>query len=89
MAFGTIDFVRSEQGKRTFCERLMDKYGKQVGGRPAGSFPRLDMISVMALSIDRMTGKAISLPAEEARWPLRDRTRSPGYVAQHAVKPID
>lgn len=66
-----------EEAKAAFCTRLMDKYGGEVQGRPPGFFPRLAAISVYAITVERLSGKAIQLPAAQARWPAIDRTLSP------------
>jgi nitroimidazol reductase NimA-like FMN-containing flavoprotein (pyridoxamine 5'-phosphate oxidase superfamily) len=78
IAFGVVEPVTDPHGKELFCRRLMAKYATHLHGRPTGFFPRLDAISVFALRVDRLTGKEIPLPAESARWPRLDRTRSPG-----------
>lgn len=77
MVFATMSPVLDDAGKTAFCTLLMEKYGRGLGGRPAGFFPRLASISVYALTIDRMSGKEIVLPDLNARWPMLDRTRSP------------
>jgi hypothetical protein len=45
--------------------------------RPQGFFPRLDQVTVYAMTIERMTGKKTVLPALEEQWPAVDRTKSP------------
>lgn len=77
MAFGIVEPLTDLHDKELFCRRLMAKYGTHLQGRPRDFFPRLDAISVFALRVERMTGKQIPLPAESARWPQLDRTRSP------------
>jgi hypothetical protein len=77
MAFGTIRMVESEGGKAAFCDALMAKYAAGVSDRPRGFYPRLDQISVYAIDVERLTGKAIQLPAASAQWPALDRTKSP------------
>jgi nitroimidazol reductase NimA-like FMN-containing flavoprotein (pyridoxamine 5'-phosphate oxidase superfamily) len=77
MAFGNVTVVEGEHDKALFCDELMRKYGAGMEGRPKQFYPRLDAISVYALRIERLTGKAIQLPAASARWPAMDRTKSP------------
>jgi hypothetical protein len=55
----------------------MEKYGKPDSIRPKNFFPRLDIITVYALTIDRMTGKELLLPELSEQWPAKDRTRTP------------
>lgn len=78
MVFGKATPVTAEEDKSLFCTRLMEKYGAEVPGRPKNVFPRLEAICVYTIHIERITGKEIALPADEARWPKLDRTRSPG-----------
>jgi hypothetical protein len=40
----------------------MAKYGKPETKRPKGFFPRIDVISVYAIAVERMTGKECPLP---------------------------
>lgn len=78
LVFGTVRVVEDEGEKRRFCDALMRKYAEGIEGRPEGFYPRLDHISVYAMRMERVTGKRISLPVAEQRWPLADRTKSPG-----------
>jgi uncharacterized protein len=83
LLFGRINIVEETAAKQLFCERLMEKYGKPNSIRPWNSirpknfFPRLDIITVYALTIDRMTGKELLLPELSEQWPAKDRTRTP------------
>ncbi len=63
--------------KQRFCERLMEKYGKPNSIRPKNFFPRLDIITVYAMIVERMTGKQRLLPALSEQWPVIDRTKTP------------
>ncbi len=78
--FGTITLVVDTELKQTFCERLMEKYGKSATTRPKGFFPRLDWISVYRLSVERITGKEQALPPLEEQWPAQDRTKTPNAI---------
>jgi nitroimidazol reductase NimA-like FMN-containing flavoprotein (pyridoxamine 5'-phosphate oxidase superfamily) len=77
LRFGRINIVEETAAKQLFCERLMEKYGKPNSIRPKNFFPRLDIITVYALTIDRMTGKELLLPELSEQWPAKDRTRTP------------
>ena len=75
--FGQIRIVEDRAVKQRFCEALMAKYAKPDWDRPKGVFPRLDMITVYAITAERITGKEIGLPAVAEQWPSVDRTKSP------------
>jgi nitroimidazol reductase NimA-like FMN-containing flavoprotein (pyridoxamine 5'-phosphate oxidase superfamily) len=75
--FGKIRIIEDKAAKQRFCEALMAKYGKPDTGRPKGFFPRIDIISVYAISVERMTGKEMALPALSEQWPAKDRTKTP------------
>src|SRR3954464_12095697 len=75
--FGKIRIVEDRAAKQGFCEALMAKYGKPDTGRPKGFFPRIDMITVYAIAVERMTGKEMALPALSEQWPAKDRTKTP------------
>ena len=75
--FGSIRVAEDAPTKQTFCERLMAKYGKQNSIRPKNFFPRLNLITVYALTVERMTGKAQTLPELSEQWPAKDRTKTP------------
>jgi nitroimidazol reductase NimA-like FMN-containing flavoprotein (pyridoxamine 5'-phosphate oxidase superfamily) len=72
--FGTIRIVEETEVKQRFCEMLMQKYGK-AEGRPKAFFPRLDIITVYAIAVERITGKQQALPAQQ--WPAIDFTKTP------------
>jgi uncharacterized protein len=75
--FGRIRIAEDTATKQRFCERLMEKYGKPNSIRPKTFFPRLDAITVYALTVERMTGKERTLPALSEQWPAIDRTMTP------------
>ena len=78
--FGTIRIVEEREVKQRFCEMLMQKYGKaDTAGRPKGFFPRLDIITVYAIVVERITGKQQALPAQQ--WPAIDFTKTPDAQA--------
>lgn len=80
--FGRVRIVDDRDTKQRFCELLMDKYGKPETQRPKGFFPRLDVITVYAVAVERMTGKEqIMLPMSE-QWPAKDRTKTPNADAR-------
>src|ERR1043166_5370416 len=86
IAFGTIEIVSEPSIKQRFFEALMEKYGTPERDRPRGFFPRIDEVTVYAITIDRITGKELALPASAERWPALDRTQSPN--AQAPNRPI-
>ena len=75
--FGQIRIVEDRDIKQRFCEALMEKYGKPESQRPKGFFPRIDVITVYAIAVDRMTGKEMALPPLSEQWPAKDRTKTP------------
>jgi nitroimidazol reductase NimA-like FMN-containing flavoprotein (pyridoxamine 5'-phosphate oxidase superfamily) len=79
--FGKIRITEGRAAKQRFCEALMVKYGKPDSKRPKGFFPRIDMITVYAISVERMTGKEMALPAISDQWPAKDRTKTPNARA--------
>jgi nitroimidazol reductase NimA-like FMN-containing flavoprotein (pyridoxamine 5'-phosphate oxidase superfamily) len=80
IVFGTVRIIDERPAKERFFDALMEKYGKPDTGRPKGFYPRLDDITLYALTIERMTGKETPLPAVEQQWPAVDRTKSPKAV---------
>jgi nitroimidazol reductase NimA-like FMN-containing flavoprotein (pyridoxamine 5'-phosphate oxidase superfamily) len=75
--FGKIRIIEDRAAKQRFCEALMVKYGKPDTDRPKGFFPRIDAITVYAISVERMTGKEMALPDLSEQWPAKDRTKTP------------
>jgi uncharacterized protein len=75
--FGQIRIVDDTPTKQRFCENLLAKYGKPDTGRPKGFFPRLSLINVYSIAIERMTGKEQTLPPASEQWPAVDRTKTP------------
>lgn len=75
--FGRIRVIEETAIKQKFCEALMEKYGKGDTGRPKGFFPRIDIITVYAVAVERMTGKEMAMPALSQQWPAIDRTKTP------------
>jgi nitroimidazol reductase NimA-like FMN-containing flavoprotein (pyridoxamine 5'-phosphate oxidase superfamily) len=77
VAFGRIRAVQDVETKQHFCEALLAKYGKPDTGRPKGFFPRLNIITVYAITLERITGKEQPLPGLSEQWPAKDRTKTP------------
>jgi nitroimidazol reductase NimA-like FMN-containing flavoprotein (pyridoxamine 5'-phosphate oxidase superfamily) len=75
--FGRIRIVEDRPAKQRFCEALMTKYGKPETRRPKGFFPRIDIITVYAVAVERMTGKEQALPPLSEQWPALDSTKTP------------
>lgn len=80
VVFGRIRIVDARDAKQTFCERLMAKYRKGLPQRPEGFFPRLNQITVYAITPERMTGKELVAPESGEQWPAKDSTRTPNAV---------
>ena len=77
VAFGRIRIVDERDQKQAFCDALMEKYGDPGWARERGVYPRLDLITVYAVTIERMTGKQTPLPALADQWPAADHTKTP------------
>jgi len=77
IVFGRIRVIDDLPAKQRFCEALLAKYGKPESGRPKGFFPRINLITVYAITAERMTGKATPLPAVSEQWPAKDMTKTP------------
>ena len=77
IAFGIMQIVADLDGKQEFLEVLMDKYGTPGRDRPRGFFPRIDLITVYKMTIERFTGKEQALPEVSQQWPALDRTPTP------------
>jgi nitroimidazol reductase NimA-like FMN-containing flavoprotein (pyridoxamine 5'-phosphate oxidase superfamily) len=77
IACGRIRVVDDQTTRIRFFDELLAKYGTGVPGRPKGFYPRLDDVTVYAMSVERVTGKHCPLPPSAEQWPARDRTKSP------------
>jgi nitroimidazol reductase NimA-like FMN-containing flavoprotein (pyridoxamine 5'-phosphate oxidase superfamily) len=75
--FGRIRIVEDRDVKPRFCEASMAKYGKPEIQRAKGFFPRIDIITVHAVAVERMTGNEQALPPLSKQWPAKDRTKTP------------
>jgi hypothetical protein len=75
--FGRIRVAAERDTKHRFCEALLAKYGDEAWDRPKGFFPRLDLITVYEIAIERITGKENPLPVAAQRWPAADNTKTP------------
>jgi nitroimidazol reductase NimA-like FMN-containing flavoprotein (pyridoxamine 5'-phosphate oxidase superfamily) len=75
--FGTIAVVRESSEKQRFCSALMAKYRRANTDRPKDFYPRLNEIAVYTMTVERMTGKEVALPALSEQWPAKDRTKTP------------
>jgi hypothetical protein len=65
---------------------LMAKYGKPETERPKGFFPRIDVITVYAIAVERMTGKEQALPPLSEQWPAKDSTKTPNALRTDGFK---
>ncbi len=80
IAFGQIRIIDDREQKGAFFDALMRKYATPDPSRPKGFYPRLDDVTVYAITPERITGKENHLPAPQARWPAVDMTRTPRAV---------
>jgi uncharacterized protein len=78
--FGRLRIVDDSAQKALFFDRLMGKYADSTWARPSGFYPRLDQVTVYAMTVERMTGKEQLLPTAQNRWPAADHSRSPTAV---------
>ena len=85
--FGRIRIVDDREVKQRFCELLMAKYGKPETKRPKGFFPRIDVITVYAIALERITGKEQALPPISEQWPAKDRTKTPNASLRTPERP--
>jgi nitroimidazol reductase NimA-like FMN-containing flavoprotein (pyridoxamine 5'-phosphate oxidase superfamily) len=77
IAFGTMQIVTDLDEKQEFLEALMEKYGTPGRDRARGFFPRIGLITVYKMTIERFTGKEQALPEVSQQWPAIDRTPTP------------
>jgi uncharacterized protein len=77
VGFGSISIAQDNREKTEFFDMFMSKYSSP-SGRPKSFYPRIDHITVYALSIETMTGKYQVLPAASEIWPAANRTKTPG-----------
>jgi nitroimidazol reductase NimA-like FMN-containing flavoprotein (pyridoxamine 5'-phosphate oxidase superfamily) len=77
IAYGRIRIVDERAAKSRFFDALLAKYGTGTPGRPKGFYPRLDEVTVYAITVERITGKQCPLPPLSEQWPALDRTKSP------------
>jgi uncharacterized protein len=80
VGFGAVRIENDPDAKIQFFDRLMSKYSDQELKRPKGFYPRIDRITLYALSIEQITGKRQPLPMLSEQWPAKNRTMTPGAV---------
>ena len=80
VGFGSIRIEEDRTAKILFFDRLMAKYSDPKLDRPKGFYPRLDYITMYALTIEHVTGKHLPLPMVSEQWPTVNRTKTPGAV---------
>ena len=81
IVFGRIRVVEDLKTRERFFDALMAKYAKKHWERPKGFYPRIDLITLYAITVERMSGKETPLPEAAERWPAVDRTKSPNARA--------
>ena len=77
IAYGRIRIIEDEEAKARFFDALLAKYGTGVPGRPKGFYPRLSLVTVYALAVERISGKHCPLPPVSEQWPALDSTKTP------------
>jgi len=77
IAYGRIRIVEDRDAKIRFFDAFLAKYGTGVPGRPKSFYPRLDAVTVYALTVERISGKHCPLPPASEQWPALDRTKTP------------
>jgi uncharacterized protein len=77
VVFGRVAVIDDRTRKSLFFDALMAKYHGNDSTRPKSFYPRLDRVTVYALTVERITGKEQRLPSTEAQWPAADNTQSP------------
>ena len=77
VAFGRIRIIEDQEQKKSFFDGMMAKYSNASLDRPKGFYPRLALVTVYAIAVERMTGKEQQLPAIENQWPAADNTKTP------------
>jgi uncharacterized protein len=82
IAYGRVSIEDSRNLKARFFDSLMAKYFTADSSRPKHFYPRIDAITLYAMTVERVTGKETSLPPESDCWPQADHTKSP-----HALPP--
>jgi uncharacterized protein len=76
VVFGRVAVIDDRARKSLFFDALMAKYFVN-SARPKSFYPRLDGVTVYALTVERITGKKQALPPAEMQWPAADHTMSP------------
>ncbi len=82
IVFGRIRVVDDLATRWRFFDALMAKYAKKDWERPKGFYPRIDQITLYAITVERMSGKETPLPEAAQRWPAVDHTKSPNARPQ-------
>lgn len=80
VGFGPIRIEEDRAAKIRFFDRLMAKYSDSKLERPKGFYPRLDHITMYALTLEQVTAKHQPLPVASEQWPTMNRTKTPGAL---------
>ena len=80
IGFGSVRIEEDRTAKTLFFDRLMAKYSDPELDRPKGFYPRLDHITMYALTIEQVTAKHQQLPMVSQQWPNVNLTKTPGAV---------
>ena len=77
VVFGRLAIIADRTRKSLFFDALMTKYYGDDSTRQKSFYPRLDEVTVYALTDEHITGKEQVLPSTERQWPAADNTKSP------------
>jgi len=80
IGFGSVRIEEDRTAKTLFFDRLMAKSSDPELDRPKGFYPRLDHITMYALTIEQVTAKHQQLPMVSQQWPNVNLTKTPGAV---------
>jgi hypothetical protein len=86
IGFGPARIDADDAARTEFFDRLMAKYSDPNLKRPKGFYPRLDQITLYAISIEEITGKQQPLPMLSEQWPAANRTKTPGAVPPNDLR---
>ena len=75
--FGKNLHRQSETAQAALLRRADGQVRKSGTVRPKSFFPRIDAITVYAITVERITGKEQALPPISEQWPAKDRTKTP------------
>jgi uncharacterized protein len=78
VGFGAIRIEGDSASKARFFDHFMAKYADPKWSREKSFYPRLDLVTVYVVEIERLSGKRGPLLAVADRWPAKNMTKSLG-----------